>query len=702
MKRLHQRKTFSVKDAVNPLMNVIADAHTAGRLRSAAAAVDRTPLPEDKRPTITHTAVTEVFRDDFTWMAGGPQGSGVDSAANIYGRACCFGGLHVYGKREYHSNIKGLHSYFHIRVSNREVMADAERVDLLCAFDAETIVRHIWEVTRNGGIVCDTAVLETRLSEIPTLPPRFWADFEKELVERSMRPQSVSDLLREAEKNEVHVFPMPYHDLLKDVALRLGEERLSRVTRMLNVLALGASFALVDYDRTYAERAIEAVFKGRRRIIDMNLLAFSLAYDYAEKNLGNLGFKLEPVHTTEKRVFLQGTQAVALGKLVAGCRVQTYYPITPAADESEYLEENQLLETLSKRGGDAIVVMQTEDEVAAINMASGAALTGVRAATSTSGPGFSLMVEGLGWAGNNEVPVVVTHYQRAGPGTGMATRHGQSDLRFVLHAAHGEFPRIVLSSGDLEECFYDAAQSFNLAERYQMPVIHLIDKALANSSKSYRMFDPQRVKVERGLLLSGAEVEKEAYRRFAFTGSGVSPRLPLGTPGAVSWNTGYEHDELGHICEESINRTLMVEKRMKKLEAVEREVPIEEKVNFYGDHEAATSVVSWGSPKGAVIEAVDKLRGEGYGINFVQVRMVHPLPKDYLSKLLAGARRKVVVEGNYNAQLAGVIAEQTGVFMDYYVLKWSGRPMYVDEVYEALKLVMWDKASRRQVLTGGG
>jgi len=307
----------------------------------------------------------------------------------------------------------------------------------------------------------------------------------------------------------------------------------------------------------------------------------------------------------------------------------------------------------------------------------------------------------LGWAGNNEVPVVVTHYQRGAPSTGLPTRHGQSDLRFALHASHGEFPRIVLCSGDIEECFYDAARAFNYAERFQTPVIHLIDKALANSNKSCRIFDPSLIKIERGQLLTENDVQGKKYKRYQITESGVSPRLPLGTPNMVFWNTGDEHDETGHITEEPMMRTRMYEKRMKKMETADKEIPMHERVNFFGDLNASATVVSWGSPKGAVLEAMERLRQEGYKMSFVQVRMPHPLPKEYMVEVLGKAERKIIVEGNYTAQLAGIIAEQTGVNMDYFVLKWNGRPMSSDEVYEALKLIMQDKAPKRQVLTHG-
>jgi 2-oxoglutarate ferredoxin oxidoreductase subunit alpha len=234
-----------------------------------------------------------------------------------------------------------------------------------------------------------------------------------------------------------------------------------------------------------------------------------------------------------------------------------------------------------------------------------------------------------------------------------------------------------------------------------MPVIHLIDKALASCTKSCKVFDPNLVKIERGQLLTEADVKGKEYKRFQFTESGISPRLPIGTPGAVLWYTGDEHDEWGHICEESMNRTRMVDKRMRKLETADREIPVQERVNFFGESDATATIVSWGSPKGAILEAMERLRQEGFKTNFLQVRMPHPLPKDYIAEVLKKAEKKIDVEMNYSGQLAGIIREKTGIAMDYFVLKWNGRPMSTDEVYEALKLIMQEKAPKRQVLTHG-
>jgi len=635
--------------------------------------------------------------DSINWMAGGPQGSGVDTAANIFGKACGYGGLYVFGRREYHSNIKGLHSYFHLRITQQETLANINDVNLLAAFDAETVIRHMQEVVSEGGIIVDSQQLSTKVLDIPTLPPEFKAELAKFMSANNVG-ETLKDFLDYAKQKNVHVFSVPYMALLNQIGEKLGIAQISKITRMINVLTVGISFALLKYDRTLVEKAVRATFS--EKIADMNITAINHAYNYADEHFkDNLKHKLEKTDAHEERIFLTGNQAVAMGKVLGGCRIQTYYPITPAADESEYLEAHEILKTNSE--DEAIIVIQTEDEIAAVNSASGAALAGARAATSTSGPGFSLMVEGLSWAGNSEVPVVITYYQRGAPSTGLPTRHGQADLRFAMHAGHGEFPRIILASGDIKECFYDAAKAFNLAEKYQMPVIHLLDKAMANCSQTYPVFDYGKFKIERGIMLTEKELEGQEYKRFRFTETGLSPRVVLGTRNGVHWYTGDEHNETGHISEEPLNRRLMVEKRMKKLELINKEVPIEEKLNFFGDQNSENIVVSWGSPKGAIIESLNMLKDEGFSIGFMQVRMIHPLPIDHVKKALEGKKRIIDIEDNYTGQLGGIIKEKTGIAPNFYILKYTGRPVTTTEVYNALKAIVTDKAPEKQVLIYG-
>jgi len=234
-----------------------------------------------------------------------------------------------------------------------------------------------------------------------------------------------------------------------------------------------------------------------------------------------------------------------------------------------------------------------------------------------------------------------------------------------------------------------------------MPVIHLIDKAMANSSQTYPVFDSNQANIERGEILGEVALQGKEYRRFLFTERGVSPRALLGTKSGVHWYTGDEHNEFGHISEDSQTRTQMVEKRMKKLEAVKKEVPIEEKVSFFGNKNAENIVVSWGSPKGAILEALDALTREGFNLGFLQVRMVYPLPREYIANVLQNINKRIDVEMNYSGQLGEMIKEKTGIDMNFHVLKWNGRPMTTTEVYDTLKLILQDKAPKRQVLNYG-
>jgi 2-oxoglutarate ferredoxin oxidoreductase subunit alpha len=637
--------------------------------------------------------------ESVNWMAGGPQGSGVDTASTIFGRACGYGGLWVFGRREYHSNIKTMHSYFHQRVSKQPTLANISDVNLLASFDAETVVRHVGEVVKEGGIIVDSRDLEVNvLIGIPTFSEEYKNQI-REFTKENNVGETINDFLNYAKKKNIQIYAVPYMDLLKQIGEVLKIEKISMLSKMINVLSIGISFALLKYDKKLVEDAIKATF--HEKIVAMNVTAVDQAYDYAEKNLNvnSFKYKLEKQDVNEQRIFLTGNQAVAMGKVLGGCRIQTYYPITPAADESEYLESHEILKT--RKGEDAIVVLQTEDEIAAVNSASGACLTGARAATSTSGPGFSLMAEGLGWAGNNEVPLVITYYQRGGPATGQPTRHSQQDLRFAMHAAHGEFGRIILASGDIKECFYDAAEVFNLAEKYQMPVIHLLDKGMANCSQTYPIFDYAKVKINRGEIVTEKDLEGKEYKRFRLTETGISPRAFLGTKNAIHWYSGDEHNESGNINEEPVNRRKMMEKRVQKLDLVDKEVPLDMKVNFFGDKNSENIVVSWGSPKGAIIESLNQLKDEGFRLGYIQIRMIHPLPSAYLKQMLQGKKRIIDIEENLTAQLGGIIAQYTTIKPNFYILKYTGRPMMTTEVYEAIKMILRDNAPERQVLMLG-
>jgi 2-oxoglutarate ferredoxin oxidoreductase subunit alpha len=636
--------------------------------------------------------------DQLSWMIGGPQGSGVDSGANIFSRAVAYGGLYVYGKREYHSNIKGEHSNYVVRVDSKPVLSHLDEIDFLVTFDPETLFRHIHKVVPGGVLIYDVNQENISIDKIPTIDKAANKRIKAFLSERGVG-FSVGDVVDYAKRNGILTYGVSYSKLLEELAERLNNPQIARMDVMINVMAVAVSLALLQYDFKFVQEAIKYVFKAKKKVADLNIESARFVYEYVLKNFVQTNYKLEAVDRNDDYILIQGYQASALGKIAGGCRFQTYYPITPASDESVYLEDNAVFDLVDGEGKGSIVVVQTEDEISAITMAIGAGLAGVRASTATSGPGFSLMAEGLGWAGMNEVPVVVTLYQRGGPSTGLPTRHSQEDLLFAVHTGHGEFPRIVYASGDIEEIFYDVVKVFNYAERYQLPVIHLIDKAMANAIMTVKKFDISKIVIDRGDFVES--FNDGVYKRFKFTETGISPRARLGVENAVFWNTGDEHDEFGHITEDHEVRTMMVDKRMKKLEVALSEIPNDDKAVIYGDEDAEYVVLSWGSTKGAILEAMEKLKSEGYKLKFIQVKLLHPFPRDLVIDMLGSSKYLIDVEQNKMGQFGMILKREILRDIDYYVLKYNGRPMSLSEVYLALKLILDRKANKIQVLNHG-
>ncbi len=646
-------------------------------------------------------------------MIGGAQGTGVDSSANVYAYAAASAGYYVYGKREYYSNIKGRHSYFSVVASDAPVNSIIDDVHLLASFDAETVFRHASEVVHGGGIIYDKDLVGERLKNIPTIETRLANEIRGEL-EKNGLGDTLMDVLKLAESRGVRLFPIPYIDLLKKVGEIIGQSQLSALMRMVNTMAVAASFAILNADLTHLYKGLSYSFRAKKKIVDMNIKACEVVYDYVKSNFSNdFPYSLPNLTGREEVMLISGTSIVGIAKLYAGCRFQTYYPITPAADECVYLEDKMtfnidassdleypsIAETKTIMDKGNIVVIQTEDEIAAINMAIGAALTGVRASTSTSGPGFSLMAEGLGWAGMNEVPVVVTHYQRGAPSTGLPTRHEQGDLLFSVFTGHGEFPRIVIASGDMIEAFYDTIKAFNYAEKYQVPVIHLLDKAIANSTQTLKLSDIKETIIERGELV-GDSLSDEPYRRFKITETGISPRAPLGSRNHIYWNTGDEHDEYGHIDEDPVNRTRMMEKRMGKLRIIEEEVPDKDRVAIHGEESSENWILSWGSTKGAILDALEFL-GNGYEFGFMQVKMLHPFPGKIVYNILKNAKRIIDIEQNYSGQAGRLLTMNTGIRPTNYILKYNGRPFSSTEIRDALIEVM-KRDTKRIVMNRGG
>ena len=567
---------------------------------------------------------------EINLMVSGEAGQGVQAAGHIMAKALGRGGHHVFADQDYESRVRGGHNFFRVRVADKEVEAISETVDILVAFNGESIDLHRGELADKGVVV-----------------------FDKEKV---VNMNGGADL-----------FGVPLE--------RLAEEAAKNKV-MANTVALGVAMYLMGYEPKVLGDVVLEHF-GAGDVGRSNAEAATAGYEYARVNFkGDFGKRLSPTGGS-KRMLLNGNEAIALGALAAGCRFMAAYPMTPATSIMEYMA--------AKADDFDVVVVQPEDEIAAINMIIGAAFAGVRSMTATSGGGFCLMVEGLGLAGMTETPIVVVDGQRAGPAIGLPTRTEQSDLQFVLHASHGEFPRAVLAPGTVNDAFWITIKAFNLAEEYQLPVIILSDQHLASSYATVEPFDLSQVQIRRGQFLSEKEIAtlgEYRYRRHEITPSGVSSRaIPL-QRGALAVTDSDEHDQEGHMIEDPETRTAMMLKRLRKVEGLSKEIarPV-----TYGPSQAEITLIGWGSTHGAIKEAVDLANQEGLEVNMVHLNEIWPFPTEAMARALEGAKTGYVVENNATAQLAHLLRAETGYQVTGKILKFDGRPFSPGHILRQLK-----------------
>ena len=438
-------------------------------------------------------------------------------------------------------------------------------------------------------------------------------------------------------------------------------------TRTMGSVAVGAVLELLGIDDRETEDVLNAFFNSELAALNFK----------AVQGGRKLAARRHEVITTaqDNNIIINGNEAVALGALAAGCKFYSAYPMTPSTSIMDYLASKML---------DAeIVVEQAEDEIAAINMAIGASYAGARAMTGTSGGGFALKVEALGLSGMLEVPLVIAEVQRPGPTTGLPTRTEQSDLKFVISASQGEFPRMVIALRNPEDAFYQTVRAFNLADKYQLPVILLSDQYLADTTVTVKPFDFERV--ERNNYISGYQFdEAKPYKRYEITPTGISPRIiPGKNPGAAVLVDSDEHDESGHITESAQVRNQMVEKRLRKLQHLEEELLEPE---FTGAADCDVLLLAWGSTWGPVTEAVNILNSNSdtkYGA--LVFGDIWPLPVRLLVEKAKKAKRIINVEQNATGQLASIVSEVTGIFCDSSVLKYDGRPMSSGFIIEKIR-----------------
>ncbi len=544
----------------------------------------------------------------------------------------CFtrGGYHVIGYPEYPSLIRGGHNTVQIRISDKPIYSPVQHQELLVALNKDAIFYHMNTMAAGGAIVYD------------------------ELI----------DVGKFTVRQDVKMYPLPLAKLAQEAG---GTEQ------MKNTAALGVAMAMIDYPFEILEGIIRDEF-GRKgeEIIKVNLVAAKAGYDYAKANGIKSSKTVKPL-SSHRSIIITGNEAIALGAVRGGMKFFAAYPMTPASTILHYLIENERKFNL--------VVKQTEDEIAAMNYAVGASYAGVRAMTGTSGGGFALMVEALGLAAMSETPVVAALVQRPGPSTCLPTWTEQGDLRFAVHASQGEFPRVVLAPGDVQECFFMTAQALSLAEKYQIPVIVMSDKHLSETIFSTAQFDQSKVKIERGKLAKKLPQlqSMERWKRYALSRDGVSERVFPGTPNGKHVASSYEHDERGFSTESFVMRTKQVDKRASKLKAILKEMPLPA---VYGPHDAEVTLVGWGSMKLPALDALPLLEKAGIKANFIHFTHLFPLDGRALKKLLKKSKKLVMAENNSTAQFAGMLRQYAAVKMDATLLKYDGRPFFPEQIAE--------------------
>ena len=581
-----------------------------------------------------------IMDNSVSFLVGGEAGQGITRSGSLLGKALMRGGFHVFGVNDYPSLIRGGHNFYILRASDERVHSQADTVDVLLALNKETIFLHEDEMTEGGAIIYDE---RTELGE------------------------------GELQRGDVDLFPVPFSSIV---------EELGGVSIMRNTVALGSAVALVDFDVEIMKEVISETFVGRGDVAELNRMAVDMGSTYTKDRYeGSFPCRLESSGEVRDRIMPTGNDAVALGAIQAGCRFYAAYPMTPASPILHYLAAKDM-ET-------EMIVIQTESEIAALNMVVGASYAGLRAMTATSGGGFCLMSEALGLAAMTETPVVLMVGQRPGPSTGLATYSAQGDLLFAIHASQGEFPRMVVAPGDVDECFYRTMEAFNLAERHQIPAIILTDKYLVESHKSTEPFDTGRIGIDRGDLLIMDEWKKdEEYKRYKITESGVSPRILPGTKGATVLANSNEHLEYGYTTDESDRVIAMMEKRFRKQEILGKEIEKLQPVKIYGAENPDITLVGWGSTKGPILEALKMLQRKGFKARFVQVVYLEPFPLKAMEDALKGDGKFMLVENNRTAQLGSLIKLHNGFTFEHVALKYDGRPFNPGEIYAKAKEVL--------------
>jgi 2-oxoglutarate ferredoxin oxidoreductase subunit alpha len=558
--------------------------------------------------------------DKVSLLVGGKAGEGVRSTGYIIGRILNRHGLNVFIRDDYQSLIQGGHNFSQIRASSKETWSHYERVDLIAALDQKTVDLHEKELVSNGRVLYDS-----------------------EEVTYSGPGKALS---------------IP---LLKMV------EEIKGLKIMRNSALIGVVAYLYGLDLTKVNAVLTKIYKEKA---PKNLALAKKGYEYAEKNFDRIG-EIKRIDRSPKPL-LTGNQAIALGAVKAGLNVYIAYPMTPSTSILHYLAGHQ-----DELG---LTVVQPENEIAVIIMALGASYAGARSMVASSGGGFALMQEAISMSGMTEVPVVIVECQRGGPSTGVATYTSQADLKFVVNAGHGDFPKIVVAPGDTEEAFYKTAEALNLAWKYQIPVIVLSDKHLSESYKT-TIINGSNVSKEKVKMANGGS----GYKRYDLTEDGISPLAFPGTLGTVIKVNSYEHDPNGYAIDEPELINKMQEKRLRKYAQIVADLRSRETVKIYGEKDAGNLIVSWGSAKGAVLEAMKLLKRK---FKFLHVIYLKPFPVWEVEKHLDKAKNVISVECNSTGQFASLLREETGFLVNKKILKYDSRPFDPEDLANRIERVL--------------
>jgi 2-oxoglutarate ferredoxin oxidoreductase subunit alpha len=592
-------------------------------------------------------------------MIGGEAGFGIMSSGELLAKCFTHGGLWVYTNIEYPSLIRGGHNAIHVTASDEPIVSYYPELQVLVALNKETIDLHIKDVVKGGVIVYDGDELKV---------------------------ESGGEYAPHIQRGVI---------FLSIPLKKLSEAAGGAITK--NTVAVGAMLSFLGYPFHYIEEGLQDIF-GRKGgdVMTMNVTAAKSGYDIVTQGHTDKIVKLVGEHKdAPKRMLITGNQSTALGFIQGGLKWYSAYPMTPAT---------AILQTLIQYGEPyGVIAKQTEDELAAGLMAIGANYQGLRAACGTSGGGFSLMVEGLGLAAICEIPMVYVDVQRAGPATGLPTWSGQGDLRFILHASQDEFPRFVIAPGDTPECFRAAFEALNLAEMFQVPVIIMTDKNLAEHHQTWEPYPTKGLVINRGKLLKDGEAKPDAayhkFKRLEFTADGVSPRVVPGQKGGHHTMASDEQNEFGDITEDPTNRTNRHLKRFRKMEAMSAALPAPKFYTWGGTKEswgvvedknpekADVTLVCWGGTKGAAIESLKLLYQAGVKANVLHVMYIWPFPRA-LEGMLEKCKRTIMVEANHMGQFEGMIREQLLRGCDARIHKLDGRPFNPIQLYrDVVKIV---------------